>query len=361
MPEPLCVRKLWLVLGAVLVALLLLEGLVRLRQWLRYGTTVTTYYHFATDPGTGLRIPEPGHRVGAIAIDSLGFRGPELERPKPPGRIRIAFLGASTTFCAEASSRESTWPHLVVEGLRAAAPELEFDYVNGGAGGFTVGDSLLSLERRVAPLAPDVIVYYEATNDLTVDTRRLAIAAGLYEAGEGEPSAIGAWWLTWYLVEKNLQQRWSSRRGAAQPLQYDPRALSAPFEERLTRLVRSAQDLCPVVALVTFSVRMRPEQTPEARRAAAASALYYMPFLDVAGLMAGYAEYNRVIRAVAGATGVLLIEGEDTIPGDSTHFADSVHFRDPGMVLQAERVLRGLLAAPAYQALVERRRAGAGG
>lgn len=351
-------RKLSFALIGLLVALVLVEALVRLRQWQRYGTTLTSYYHFATDPATGLRIPEPGHSVGPITIDSLGFRGPELERPKPPLRIRVAFLGASTTFCAEASAREATWPHLVVEGLEAAAPELEFDYVNGGAGGFTVSDSLLSLEHRVAPLEPDVIVYYEATNDLTVDTRRLAIEAGLYEAGEGEPSSIGDWWLTWYLVEKNLQQR--RRRGADELLRYDPRSLSRPFEERLTRLVRAAQERAPVVLLVTFSIRVRPEQSPEVQRAGAASALYYMPFLDVAGLLAGYAEYNRVIRAVAGVTGAILVEGEDSIPGDALHFADSVHFRDPGLVLQARRVLHGLLAAPAYQELVARRLAGAG-
>ena len=82
-----------------------------------------------------------------------------------------------------------------------------------------------------------------------------------------------------------------------------------------------------------------------------------MPFLDVEGLLDGYAEYNRVIREVAWATGAILIEGEDTIPGDPEHFADSVHFRDPGLALQARRVLAGLLAAPAFQDLVERARA----
>lgn len=351
-------RKLLFALGGLLAALLLVEGLVRLRQWWRYGTTVTSYYRFAIDPATGLRIPEPGHTVGPISIDSLGFRGPELERPKPPGRIRVAFLGASTTFCAEASSREATWPHLVVAGLKRAAPELDFDYVNGGAGGFTVENSLVSLEQRIAPLEPDVIVYYEATNDLTVDTRRLAIEAGLYQAGQGEPARIGEYWLTWFLLEKNLGQALRARPAEGEILRFDPAALSRGFEERLTRLVRAAEARCPVVALVTFSIQMRPDQPPAAQRAAAASALYYMPFLDVGGLLAGYAEYNRVIRAVARATGAILIEGEDSIPGDPRHFADSVHFRDPGLVLQAERVLAGLLAAPAYQDLLARRRAG---
>ena len=341
------------ILVASLVTLVLIEGGVRLRQWWRYGTTVTSYYRFSNDPKTGLRIPEPGHSVGPITVNSLGFRGAEIEVPKPPGRVRLAFLGASTTFCAEASSLAATWPDLVVSGLRTSEPGLEFDYVNGAAGGFTVAQSLVNLEQRVAPLEPDVVVYYEATNDLTVDTRRLAIEAGLYEPEED--SKLGEWWLTYFLLEKNLRQL---RRGHGESpkLAFEPHALSRGFEERLTRFVQRAQELSPVVALVTFSIQMRAGHTPEQARAAAASALYYMPFLDVPALLAGYAEYNQVTRTVAQATGAIMIEGEDLIPGDPEHFADSVHFRDPGLRLQAERILAGLRAAPAFRSLLDRAR-----
>lgn len=350
--------RILIAIASLVVALALVEGLVRLRQWRRYGTTVTTYYRFAEDPVSGLRIPEPGSSVGQISVNSLGFRGPEIERPKPPRRVRVAFLGASTTFCAEASSFAATWPELVVAGLRADAPDLEFDAVNGGAGGLTARESTINLEQRIAPLDPDVVIYYEATNDLTHDTRVLAIARGLYEAEESDHSPIGDYWLTYYLVEKNLRQVLHARHGAEELLHFDPPELSRAFEEQLGVLVRAAQARVSVVALVTFSIRVRPEQTPEVQRAAAASALYYMPFLDVAGLLAGYAEYNRVIRTVAQASGAILIQGEDSIPGDAEHFADTVHMRDPGLKIQAQRVLRGLLDAPSYRELLARKRAG---
>jgi lysophospholipase L1-like esterase len=350
--------RILLALAGVLVGLAGVEGLLRMRQLERYGTTVTSYYRFALDPATGLRIPEPGHSVGPIHVNSLGFRGPEIEQPKPVGRIRVAFLGASTTFCAEASSFETTWPWLVVEGLRADAPDLEFDLVNGGSGGFTTEHSLLSLERRIAPLEPDVIVVYCATNDLTVDTRRLAIERGLYTAGESDHSPLGDWWLTFYLLEKNVRHYLRTRSSAGE-LDLEPRSYSAGFEERLTRLVQAAKAHAPVVALVTFSVQLRPDQDPERLRAAAASAQFHMPFLSPEALLAAYAEYNRVIRAVAGTTGVVLVEGEDEITGNAKHFADSVHMRDPGLALQAARVLRGLRTHPAYGELLSRKRAGA--
>jgi lysophospholipase L1-like esterase len=346
------------VLLGVLLGLAGVEGLVRLRQWKRYGTTATSYYRFAIDPATALRIPEPGHSIGPIHVNSLGFRGPEIEQPKPPGRVRVAFLGGSTTFCVEASSFETSWPFLVVAGLRADARDIEFDLVTGGAAGFTTEQSLLSLERRVAPLEPDVIVIYCATNDLTVDSRRLAIQHGLYVAGESDHAPIGDWWMTWFLIEKNVRHYLQARRGTEARLHVEPRTWSGAFEERLTRLVEAAQARAPVVALVTFSVQLRADQDPERLRAAAASALFLMPFFGPEALSAAYAEYNRVVRAVAAATGVILVEGEDDIPGDSRHFADSVHLRDPGLALQAQRVLRGLRTAPAYAELLSRRRAG---
>lgn len=345
-------RRLGLALLGLLAGLVVLEGLVRLRQYLRYGTTLTTYYELELDEASGLLIPKPLSTAGPIRVNSLGFRGEELERPKPPGRIRVAFLGGSTTFCAEASALETTWPHQVVERLRAAFPERDFDYVNGGGAGYSTEQSLLNLRHRVAPLEPDVIVIYHATNDLVVESRRRAIALGLYDAEDVAPSTLGKHWLSWYLFEKNLRHR--LRRGSEEPghLPFEPQLLE-PFRARLTELVRAAQAHASVVVLVTFAVRLRADQAPDAQATAAASALGYMPFFDVPDLLAGYAEANRILRAVAAETGALLVEGEETIPGDEEHFADTVHFRDPGLALQAERVSLELQADIRFRELAQ--------
>ena len=337
-------RRLALLLAAGLLGLLLLEGLVRLRQYRRYGTTLTTYYELALDPVSGLRIPRPGSVAGPIRVNSLGFRGEELEVEKPPGRRRIAFLGGSTTFCAEASSLAMTWPCLVLAGLREALPGADLDLVNGGAAAFSTEESLRNLAHRVGPLAPDVVVIYHATNDLVIESRRRAIPLGLYHPDEHGPSWIDRYWLSGYLVRKNL--RHLLRRDESDPghLPFEA-SLLEPFRSRLTELVRAAQARGAVVALVTFTTRLRAEQSPAELRAGAASALGYMPFFDAADLLAGYAEANRIVRAVAAETGAVLIEGEDEIPGDETHFADTVHLRDPGLVLQARRVVAGLLAS----------------
>ena len=70
--------------------------------------------------------------------------------PKPPGRVRLAFIGASTTFCAEVSSDAAAWPDLVVETLHGRFPGTRFDYVNGGVPGYAVQrfDSELAASDR---------------------------------------------------------------------------------------------------------------------------------------------------------------------------------------------------------------------
>ena len=72
------------------------------------------------------------------------------------------------------------------------------------------------------------------------------------------------------------------------------------------------------------------------------------------GLLAGFDEYNRIIREVAAASGALLIDVADAIPADAVHYNDSVHLKDEGCRAMAERVVRELEHAPAFRALTMR-------
>lgn len=344
-----------LALGSILIAFLVVEGAVRVRQWIRYGSTSGSVLQFVTEPGTGLRIMKPGLDTGKIHIDNHGFRNPDLAMPKPLRRIRLAFLGASTTLCAEVSRDEATWPHLVAKKLSERYPLVSFDYINAGQPGYDVESSLELLRLKVAPLEPDLVVYYEATNDFTADTREMARRRGLFSGKPEDPSPLAKISTAWYLIEKNLLVRWRSRQVATAPrLVYDADSLARGFAVRLGRFLVAAREIAPVAAIATFSHKLRREQPPEVQLAASNTSLYYAPFMSIEGLLDGWDAYNGAIRAAARQTGAILIEGEDTIPGDDIHFVDSVHFLDPGAEKQAERVVAALIAAPAFQELVRR-------
>ena len=144
------------VIGGVYLALFVIlfalaEGVVRVRAWLKHGQAVVRIEDtYRIDEQTGLRVPMPGFTTPRLTINSLGFRGPELPRDKPPGTYRIAFLGGSTTYCAEVSGDDKTWPYLVVEALKLAHPDRRFDYINAGVPGYTTHESLRRFEASDA-------------------------------------------------------------------------------------------------------------------------------------------------------------------------------------------------------------------
>lgn len=349
-------KRLALVFGAILIGLLVIEGGARLRQYLKYGTLGAGVYVWATDPATGLTIPRPSTDIGGIQIDSRGFRNPELPCPKPEGTIRLAFLGASTTFCAECTPNRTTWPELVCASIARRFPAVRFDYINAAVPGYTTEHSLVNFEGRVKPLEPDVTVIYHGTNDLSSDTRLLAQEQGIHTTAE-DISWLARISVAWFLIEKNLTVRARQRRAtsAAGRLRFDPASLSDAFRERLDRLVSRVGETGSIVALATFSTHVRRDQPPEQQLRACNTSLYYMPYMSVEGLLAGFEEYNRVIREVAVARNAVLIGSEHSIPGDPTHFADSVHFNGTGARSMAERVATALAGSPAFRELVRAR------
>jgi len=351
-------RALWtilvvLLLGASLAAVGAAEVGLRLLQSRKYGSATTVEQQYTLDKRIDLRVPIANLRLGRIETNSLGFRGPEIRMPKPPGTVRIAFLGASTTWCAEVSGNANAWPHLVAQDLQRAFANSDVDYVNGGVPGYTLKSSLKNLEYRVAPLQPDIIVIYHATNDMSAELRRLAAERGLIGEGKLASSWLSAKSLLWNLAEKNFRI-WIAQRKAEKELdrlQVDSATLGAAFRADLIQLVRRAQQEARIVAVATFSARLRSEQSDEEQLQAAASALYYMPFMTPRGLLGSYAQYNRIIREVARETGALLIEGENDIPGDAQHFTDSVHFTDAGSRAMAVRVSSALVQSAPVKAI----------
>lgn len=333
---------------AILLLALLAEGAVRVRQWSRLGTLSSIGDLYRTDEGLGLRVLSPNTSVGNITINSAGFRGPEISRPKAAGTFRIAFLGASTTFCAEVSGDAAVWPQLVADDLVRRFPGVTIDFVNGGVPGYSVAHSRKNLQHKIAALQPDLIVVYHATNDFSGEVRDLAEKAGLFVNGMGRnPGWLERHSLLWELVVKNLRVM-AAQREATQPaekrLQVDAATLGGAFHADLGALLREAKATGARVAVATFSTHLRLEQSPDQRKRAAVSAFIYMPFMTLDGLLDGYARYNALIREVARAEDVLLIGGEDLIPGDPAHFVDTVHFTDQGSRAMAKRVTDALTA-----------------
>lgn len=97
--------------------------------------------------------------------NSLGYRGPEIELPKPAGIYRIVALGGSTTY-STATSYANSYPAQLQNILRNDYGYEKVEVINGGFIGYTSWETLANFEFRVLELEPDMIILYEGVNDI---------------------------------------------------------------------------------------------------------------------------------------------------------------------------------------------------
>ncbi len=116
-------------------------------------------------PPPGGTIPSPG---GPVAINSLGMRGREASREKPPGTFRVLCLGGSTTFDAF-NGAGVHWPGILEEKLRSQFPNRPIEVLNAGVNGWCSAHSLAYLAFDGIALSPDAVIVYHNVNDLSVN------------------------------------------------------------------------------------------------------------------------------------------------------------------------------------------------
>jgi len=351
-------RRKFLYAGVLLTVLLLFcEGALRVRAWVKYGSPSTGVRDpmLTYDPAAGIYTPTPGFEVkGAkihIKINSLGFRGDEFTRTKPANTFRIVCLGASTTFNSEVSSNHATWPHRLQEKLRQAYPGMNIEVINASLGGYVARDNLKNLTHRVLPLDPDLVIYYEANNEIVSDTAELAKRQGL-ATGNRQPglvTTISRFSLLFDLAYKNLAILMRSRASAQGKIERVPPDLPAHFITVLDEMRAAlAQRNTPFV-LSTFIVKYRRSQDRATQIANADVAFYYMPWMSIDGMLDAMDVYNQAILDYAKRQNLPVVDDREAIPADAEHFTDCMHLADKGADAMAERFARylrqsGLLA-----------------
>jgi lysophospholipase L1-like esterase len=340
-------RQKEIVTGLVIIVMLgggLLAGEVALRliQLARFGVskTVESSSAFYVDKESGLRMPRPSQQLGRIRINNLGFRGPDLSPEKPKGTFRIAFLGSSTTYDANAGEGEN-WPHQTTRLLSESIAGCAVDFVNAGVPGYSTAQMSRYYKARVARLNPDLVVILPG--DLEHDLDELAARRGL-ATYRPQTDWLSRHSVLYAKMEKNfrivrLQRAAFSRKGK---LVAKPGDVTPAFETRLRQLVGLLVQQRRLVALVTISGQLRREQPREQQVKAANTSLYYMPYMAIPDLLIMRDSYNDVIRGVAREFSVLLIDVADKIPGDRNCYADTAHFTPAGSMEMA-RLVSGTL------------------
>jgi hypothetical protein len=102
--------------------------------------------------------------LSQISINSDGFRGPEIAKPK--GDVfRIVALGESTTFGTTLTPEHKPWPECLAQIIRdRLKPPRPVEVINAGVPSFSLEDNLARLEADILPLHPDMIISYHGLN-----------------------------------------------------------------------------------------------------------------------------------------------------------------------------------------------------
>jgi lysophospholipase L1-like esterase len=155
-------------LATIAVLAVLLEGGTRL------------YYHYESrrfiHPYLG-ETYKPHHRVShrtpegerfEYTLNNYGFRGEDIPDRKPDGASYVVTLGGSTTACNE-YPWEKTWPGVMEQRLRTAPGTEQVHVYNAGMAGATSYRSMLVFLNFLTRVPPDLVIVYEAVNDLGPD------------------------------------------------------------------------------------------------------------------------------------------------------------------------------------------------
>ncbi len=115
------------------------------------------------EPGARAAVVAGGERF-VIQMNSYGYRTHEFDVPKPDGMVRIICIGGSTTVAGR--TNEETYPALLEARLRGRFPGLPLEVLNLGVSSVTT-EYWLGRRERVFAYEPDVIVQYQAINDIS--------------------------------------------------------------------------------------------------------------------------------------------------------------------------------------------------
>ncbi|MCK4666803.1 hypothetical protein KAU33_08640 [Candidatus Dependentiae bacterium] len=100
------------------------------------------------------------NQKGKYRINSLGFRGGEIEKEKRKDKIRIVCIGGSSIFGWSITDEGKTIPRLL------EMKDEKLEVINAGVLGYTSAQELGLFIEDIYELNPDIVICYNLWNDL---------------------------------------------------------------------------------------------------------------------------------------------------------------------------------------------------
>lgn len=305
------------------------------------------------------RPPHPLLQVVAshqVRTNRSGFRGDPIKETKPAGTFRIFALGGSTTL-GVANRDDETYPYQLQTLLRERYPNVPIDVQNAGVAWHSTAHMLVNYELRVRQFDPDLVVVFEAINDLYRGFSPPWFASGPFASDYGHYLGPYARWMgpdtdSVTGMQPPLYGQWLLWRALRRRVGDEP----TPFDFRQPNAARVAArlksvDVTDFRALPTFRrnyERLVRNVLSDDHKVVVASqpflyadnlsardrALLYFPQIFCAengqypsldSMIAGMTQFNAEARRVAERTSVPFIDFDGAVPKNGAYFTDDVH------------------------------------
>lgn len=104
--------------------------------------------------------------VNRFTTNSMGFRGDDLVRPKPPNEFRIFMVGGSSTECFYLDDHQAIHSVLQNELENLNHSRRTIKVYNAGKSGDRSDDHVSMIAHRIVHLEPDMLIVFAGINDL---------------------------------------------------------------------------------------------------------------------------------------------------------------------------------------------------
>lgn len=266
-----------------------------------------------------------------VSTNRHGFRDDELR--DGDGIYTIVALGGSTTWGAGVSNNSMTYPSQLEKILNRRYRDRTFEVINAGVPGYTTAESLINFQFRALEYDPDMIIVYNAYNDLKVNHVE-GCRNGDYDCWRrmnGEADDKPVWYYSRFFRfivnkfgDRETQRYDNITSGGVESYRRNLRSLIGMAEKNNVKVVLSTMDH----TVTETNLENRPERLKSVRK--------FLPQLSYEGIRNGMETYNGVVRNVAESQNVSLVDNERKIPSTFEYHTDHVHFTDRGARLLAE-------------------------
>jgi lysophospholipase L1-like esterase len=290
-------------------------------------------------------------------VNSEGFRGDSVALTAEPNTFRIFTIGGSTTL-GIANPYAESYPYLLQSRLRERHPGVRIEVQNAGAAWYTSAHDLVNYELRVRRFKPDLVIFFEALNDLTRSFAPPWLAIGEFKHDYSHylgpfVGLLGpdvrfvpppSRWLTWSYLRRAIRGEPDPRghrdpdnvaRMAALMRAVDRPTFHSlpPFREYVDRLVEAVRTDGTTIFVGSQASLYRSDLSPDESRL-----LFFGPLMcgdgdtypSTEAMLNGMRAFNQAARQIAAARRVRFLDFDAAVPKTTEYFTDDAHLTRAG-------------------------------